>query len=161
MGLHRTLESEHRTVEGEADHMADSAEGLRTGVAEGIGFGEGHHMAVADVEDSPVVVDMGYARELHMAAPEEGGTALAVADIRLAAHAAVGDNALVVVPAVVDIPLAAHDLEEGHGSRHSPAGVDNLVIAVDILEKGIAGAEAADNLLLICKHTVSVRDGFD
>lgn len=132
--------------------MAGSAEGLRTAVAEGIGLGEGHHMAVADVEDSPVVVDMDYARELHTAVAEEGRTALAVVDIRLAAHAVVGDNALVVVPVVVDIRLAVHDLEEGQGSLHSPAGVDSLVCAADIPEEGIAGAEAADILLLICKH---------
>jgi len=166
VGLHRALEGEHRTVEEGADHMAGSVEGLRTAVAEGIGLEEGRHMAVADAEDSPAVVDTGYARGLHMAAAVVGDTALvvvpvvvpAVVDIRPAAHAVVGDNALVVVPAVVDIRLAAHNLEEGQGSRHSLAEVDSLVIAGGIPEEGIAGAGTADMLLLTCKCMVIVGD---
>ncbi len=157
VGHHRVLEMEHRTVGGEADHMADLVEGLRTAVAagvEGIGLGEGRHMAVAEVEDRPAVVDTGYARVLHMAAAVVEDTALAEVDIHLAAHGVVGDNAPEVVPAVVDIRLGAHNLEEGQGSRHSLAEVDNLVTVADILEEGIAGAEVADSHLLICKYIV-------
>ena len=174
------LEGEHRTVEEGADHMAGSVEGLHTAVAEGIGLEEGRHMAVADAEDSPAAVDTGYARELHMAAAVVGDTALAVVDIRLAAHAVVEDNALVVVPVVVDIRLAAHavvednalvvvpvvvdirlaahSLEEGQGSRHSLAEVDNLVIAGGIPGEDTAGAGAADILLLTCKCMVVEGD---
>lgn len=162
VGLHRLREMEHRTVGEEADHMADLAEGLRTAVAdvvEGIDLGEERHMAVAEVEDKPAVVDMGYARVLRMAAAVVEGTALAVVDIHLAARGVVGDNAPAVVPAVVDIRLAAHNFEEGQWSRHSLAEVDNLVTVADILEEGIAGAEAADSHLLICKYIVlGVKD---
>jgi len=133
-------------------------------------------MAVAEVEDSPAVVDMGYARELHMVAAVVGGTALvvvlAVVDIRLVAHAVVdmgyarelhmvaavvGSIALVVVPAVVDIHLAAHNLEEGQEGHHSLAGVDNPGIAANVPEEGTAGVEAAGILLLICEHKVGKR----
>lgn len=153
VGLHRALEREHRTVEGVGDHMADSAAALHTAVAEGIDLGEGRYTAVAEVEDSPAVVDMGYARELHMAAAVVGDTALvvvlAVVDI-LAARAVVGGTALAVGPAVLDIRLAARNLEGGLESRHNLAGVGNLVVAVDILEEDTAEVEAADIRLLMC-----------
>lgn len=122
---------DHHTAAGEAGHMADSAEGPRIVVGD-TGLEVVLRTAVAEVEDTLAAVGMDYGREvLHTEVVGEGGSLGCVG------------------PGVVDILLAARNLEGVLESRHSLAGAGNL--AEGILEGGIVEVEAAGILLLRCQ----------